>query len=103
MSHTALEKEIRALPESYISEISQFIVYLKLKEHFSAFENSNSYENALALWRNDSASLFSNPEDSAFMQNAFAPPRSREIYKNPDCCCCACKRFDSCNAECERL
>ena len=41
MSHAALENEIRTLSESYyIEEISQFIVYLKLKERFSAFENN---------------------------------------------------------------
>ena len=81
MSHAALEKEIRALPESYLAEISQFIMYLKLKERFSAFESSDSYENALTLWRNDTASLFENSEDSAFMQNAFEGSHSVETYK----------------------
>ncbi|MBR0496631.1 MAG: hypothetical protein IJJ71_10705 [Treponema sp.] len=75
MSYDVLEKEIRALPESYISEISQFIMYLKLKDHFSDFESNNSYESALSAWRNGSKSLFENPSDAAFMQNAF-----RELF-----------------------
>ena len=81
MSHAALENEIRSLPESYIAEISQFIMYLKLKEHFAAFENSNSYEKALLSWRNASSTLFANPDDAAFIQNAFEANRSKEIYK----------------------
>ena len=58
MGYEALENEIRMLPESYISEISQFILYLKLKDRYSDFEKGNSYENALSKWRKDSASLF---------------------------------------------
>ena len=41
MSYDILENEIRTLPESYISEISQFIVYLKLKDHFAHYEEFN--------------------------------------------------------------
>lgn len=45
MSYKTLEKEIKTLPESSISELEDFIVYLKLKEKFSDFEsNSDSYK-----------------------------------------------------------
>jgi hypothetical protein len=78
MSYEALEREIRLLPESYIAEISQFIMYLKLKERFSDFENS--YESALSSWRKDSKSLFENADDSSFMQTAFDNIHSDETY-----------------------
>lgn len=35
-----LAEEIKTLPESYISQISDFIVYLKLKEKFDDYEKS---------------------------------------------------------------
>lgn len=82
MSYEALERELRTLSDADISRISQFIVYLKLKEKFSEFENcSDAYENALSSWRDESKSLFENPDDSAFMQSAFDSARSRETYK----------------------
>lgn len=80
MSYSTIEKELRKLPKSYLSEISQFIIYLKLKKHFSDFEEGNSYENALAAWRSDSADLFVNSKDSAFMQSAFENCRSTQAY-----------------------
>ena len=81
MSYATLENEIRALPESYIEEISQFIVYLKLKDRFAAFENGNSYEAALSAWRNDSKPLFDSAEDAEFMEKAFDSALTREVYK----------------------
>ena len=49
MSYEALEQELRTLSDTDISRISQFIVYLKLKEKFSEFENcSDAYENVLS-------------------------------------------------------
>ncbi|MCR5724668.1 MAG: hypothetical protein K6G80_06230 [Treponema sp.] len=84
MSYEVLENEIRSLPESYISEISQFIMYLKLKERYSDFESKNSYENALQAWRKKSAALFENADDAAFMEHAFDTTHSQETYKAKD-------------------
>lgn len=39
MNYETLEKQIKTLTESDIAEVSDFIVYLKLKERFSDFEN----------------------------------------------------------------
>ena len=81
MSYDTLEKEIRALPESYMAEISQFITYLRLKDRFSDYENRRPYETALSEWRRDSAALFENPEDAAFLQGAFDAAQSQEGYR----------------------
>lgn len=43
MRYEILEKEIKTLPESSIAELEDFIVYLKLKEKFSDFENNNTF------------------------------------------------------------
>ena len=41
MSYEILEKEIKGLPEAYLSEISQFVMYLKLKAHFADYDEFN--------------------------------------------------------------
>ena len=75
-----LAEEIKTLPESYISQISDFIVYLKLKEKFDDYENhKDSYNQALSSWRSASKDLFE--EDAQFMDSAFEVKRSQEVYK----------------------
>lgn len=83
MSYELLAEEIKTLPESYISEISDFVVYLKLKSKFEDFENQNdSYTAALSAWREKSKDLFN--EDAQFMNTAFETNRSKEIYKTKE-------------------
>lgn len=43
MRYEILEKEIKMLPESSIAELEDFIIYLKLKEKFSDFENNSTF------------------------------------------------------------
>ena len=38
MSYEMIEREIRALPEDCISEVGEFIMYLKLRMKFADFE-----------------------------------------------------------------
>lgn len=72
MSYDVLEKEIKTLPEQCYAELSDFIVYLKLKSKFSEFENRNSsYNDAVEKWRADSADLFKSKDDAEFMEHAF--------------------------------
>ena len=78
MGYEMIAEQIATLPEAYISELSDFIVYLKLKAKFQDFETL-SYENALLKWREDSKELFANKEDAAFIQKAFEN-RSKEVY-----------------------
>lgn len=80
MNYETLEKQIKTLTESDIAEVSDFIVYLKLKERFSDFENQNSYKNAIEKWRENSKELFENEADKEFMQHAFDNVRSNEVY-----------------------
>lgn len=85
MSYEVLEKEIQSLPQEYISEVADFIVYLKLKSRFADFEHSSlSYKEALQKWRDDSSSLFSNDDDLNFMQHAFDNIHSNEVYSKKD-------------------
>jgi len=80
MSYELLAEEIKTLPESYISQISDFIVYLKLKEKFDDYENhKDSYEEALSKWRRDSKELFE--KDTQFMNSAFETKRSQDVYR----------------------
>ena len=72
MSYDVLEKEIKTLPEQCYAELSDFIVYLKLKSKFSEFESrSSSYNDAVEKWRADSADLFKSKDDAEFMEHAF--------------------------------
>lgn len=80
MNYETLEKQIKTLTESDIAEVSDFIVYLKLKERFSDFENQNSYKSAIEKWRENSKELFENEADKEFMQHAFDNVRSNEVY-----------------------
>ncbi len=81
MSIDTLTSQIRALPESCISELSDFIVYLQMKVRFAEFEeHSDRYKMALSKWRQDSQDLFDNEEDALFMQHAFDDMRSKEVY-----------------------
>ncbi|MCR5079940.1 MAG: hypothetical protein K6B17_01175 [Treponema sp.] len=80
MSGAMLAEEIKNLPDSYISQISDFIMYLKLKSKFNDFEShKDSYKEAISRWRNDSKELFA--DDAQFMNSAFELNRSQEMYK----------------------
>ncbi len=81
MSYDVLAQELKTLPEEYLSEIMQFVVYLKLKEKFSDYNNKTlSYEKALSSWRDESKTLFDNDDDASFMETAFDFNRRNEIY-----------------------
>lgn len=44
MPYEVLEKEIKTLSETDIAEVSDFIVYLKLKDRFADFENQKKLD-----------------------------------------------------------
>lgn len=59
MTTDALNKEIRALPSEYISQVEKFVLYLKLKMKFGNIEremnktlgHKESFLDALKSWR----------------------------------------------------
>ncbi|MCH5290682.1 MAG: hypothetical protein J1D88_02840 [Treponema sp.] len=81
MRYEIFAEEIKTLPEQYISELGDFINYLKLKAKFQDFEHrADPYKTAVANWRSESKELFGNPDDAAFMESAFDSARRREPY-----------------------
>ena len=82
MNYEMIAEQIKSLPELYIFELGDFIACLKLKAKFQDFERQpGSYRAAIMNWRDNSKSLFENPEDAAFMETAFTPNHDHEPYR----------------------
>ena len=82
MNYEMIAEQIKSLPEPYIFELGDFIAYLKLKAKFQDFERQlGLYRAAIMNWRDNSKSLFENPEDAAFMETAFTPNHDHEPYR----------------------
>ena len=79
MSYEALAEEIKTLPESYLAEINDFVIYLKLKTKFGDYENSsNSRQSRLAALSEFAGSMKKSWQsvDALEYQNAMRGERS---------------------------
>ena len=81
MSYDMLERELRTLPEKYITEISRFVSYLKMKEGLSEFEQQpNSYKDALYSWRDSAMLFFEDYSTDIISRDVFKSSYSKEMY-----------------------